>query len=85
VRSRFYLLSSPAKFLEQRAFSMAIAACRIKALASGTNWQIAAFKPELDGVAYQEAMTVIARFRGTTPLKAFAVLIRLEPNHDSNS
>jgi hypothetical protein len=29
----------------------------------GPNWQVAAFKPELDGVAYQEAMRVIAQLR----------------------
>jgi hypothetical protein len=38
---------------------------RIKPAGSGPNWQVAAFKPELDGVAYEEAMLVIARLRGT--------------------
>jgi hypothetical protein len=40
----------------------------IKPAGSGPNWQVAAFKPELDGVAYQEAMRVIAQLRGTYAL-----------------
>ena len=30
----------------------------------GPNWQVAAFKPELDGIAHEEAMVVIAHLRG---------------------
>jgi hypothetical protein len=41
---------------------------RTKPAESGPNWQIAAFKPELDGLAYQEAMMVIAHLRGTYAL-----------------
>jgi hypothetical protein len=41
---------------------------RIKPTGNGPNWQVAAFKPELDGVAYQEAMRVIAHLRGTYAL-----------------
>jgi hypothetical protein len=41
---------------------------RIKPPESGPNWQVAAFKPELDGVAYQEAMAVIVHLRGTYAL-----------------
>jgi hypothetical protein len=41
---------------------------RTKPAGSGPNWQIAAFKPELEGLAHQEAMTVIAHLRGTYAL-----------------
>ena len=41
---------------------------RIKPTGSGPDWQVAAFKPELDGIAYQEAMRVIAHLRGTYAL-----------------
>jgi hypothetical protein len=41
---------------------------RIKPTGNGPNWQVAAFEPELDGVAYQEAMRVIAHLRGTYAL-----------------
>jgi hypothetical protein len=41
---------------------------RTKGAGSGPNWQIAAFKPELDGLAYQEATIVIAHLRGTYAL-----------------
>jgi hypothetical protein len=41
---------------------------RIKPPGSGPNWQVAAFQPELDGVAHQEAMAVIAHLRGTYAL-----------------
>ena len=34
----------------------------------GPNWQVAAFKPELDGIAHEEAMVVIAHLRGTYAL-----------------
>jgi hypothetical protein len=39
-----------------------------KTAGSGPNWQVAAFKPELDGVAHEEAMVVIAHLRGTYAL-----------------
>jgi hypothetical protein len=38
---------------------------RLKPSGSGPNWQVAGFKPELHGVAYHEAMAVIAHVRGT--------------------
>jgi hypothetical protein len=41
----------------------------IKPLGSGPNWQVAAFKPELDGAAYDEAMTRLAHLRQTYALK----------------
>jgi hypothetical protein len=41
----------------------------IKPLGSGPNWQVAAFKPELDGPSYHEAMTRIAHLRQTYALK----------------
>jgi hypothetical protein len=40
----------------------------IKPPGSGPNWRVAAFKPELEGVAYQEAMQVIAQLRETYAL-----------------
>ena len=39
-----------------------------KPAGSGPNWQVAAFKPELDGVALLEAMNPIAALRGTYAL-----------------
>jgi hypothetical protein len=41
---------------------------RTKPARSGPNWQIAAFKPELEGLAHQEAMRVIAHLQGTYAL-----------------
>jgi hypothetical protein len=41
---------------------------RTKPTGSGPNWQLAAFKPELDGIAYQEAMRTIDILRGTYAL-----------------
>jgi hypothetical protein len=41
---------------------------RIKPAGSGPNWQVAAFKPELDRVAHQEAIAAIAHLRGTYSL-----------------
>jgi hypothetical protein len=39
-----------------------------KPAGSGPNWQVAAFKPELDGIAHQEAMKTIDILRGTYAL-----------------
>jgi hypothetical protein len=41
---------------------------RTKPAGNGPNWQVAVFKPELDGVAYLEAMNIIAPLRGTYAL-----------------
>ena len=41
---------------------------RVRPTGNGSNWQVAAFKPELDGIAYQEAMRVIAHLRVTYAL-----------------
>jgi hypothetical protein len=41
---------------------------RTKPVGSGPNWQLAAFKPELNGIDYHEAMGTIAILRGTYAL-----------------
>jgi hypothetical protein len=41
---------------------------RIKPAGTRPNWQLAAFKPDLDGIAYQEALAVIAHLRRTYAL-----------------
>jgi hypothetical protein len=41
---------------------------RTKPAGGGPNWQIAAFKPELDGVAHEEVMVVVAHLRRTYAL-----------------
>ena len=41
---------------------------RTRPAGSGPNWQLAAFKPELNGIDYHEAMGTIAILRGTYAL-----------------
>jgi hypothetical protein len=57
------------RLLALRRHLEAVKIQRIKPTGNGPNWQVAAFKPERDGVAYQKTMRVIAHLRGTYALE----------------
>ena len=65
------------RLLALRRHLEAVKIQRVKPTGNGPNWQVAAFNPERDGVAYQKAMRVIAHIARVVSVAVDAATRRL--------